>query len=88
MSRKHAFLAVTLGAIGTLQAQEAPQGSAIAATRAWLEQPAAARARQIPDVKLSGADAATAVQMVFDRLRDEARAARADELATTDGARR
>ncbi|MEC9048130.1 MAG: polyhydroxyalkanoate depolymerase, partial [Planctomycetota bacterium] len=46
------------------------------------------RARQIPDVKLSGADAATAVQMVFDRLRDEARAARADELATTDGARR
>ncbi|MEC7130147.1 MAG: polyhydroxyalkanoate depolymerase, partial [Planctomycetota bacterium] len=65
-----------------------PQGAAIAATRAWLEQPAAERARQIPDVKLSGADAATAVQMVFDRLRDEARAARADELATTDGARR
>ena len=45
MSRKHAFLAATLGAIGTLHAQEAPQGSAIAATRAWLEQPAAARAR-------------------------------------------
>ncbi|MEC8651819.1 MAG: alpha/beta hydrolase [Planctomycetota bacterium] len=88
MSRKHALLAATLGAIGTLHAQEAPQGAAIAATRAWLEQPAAERARQIPDVKLSGADAATAVQMVFDRLRDEARAARADELATTDGARR
>lgn len=88
MTRNPLLLAATLGATGILHAQaDSPQGALVAA-RAWLSKPAAERAQQIPDLKLDAADATKLVQMVFERLMDEAKVARRDELKATDGKRR
>ena len=82
------LLAAVLVATGALHAQSDPPGVVTAAVRTWLKQPAAARAAKIPDFDLREADSARVVEMVFDRLRREARAARRAELAAVDGGRR
>ena len=88
MQRTLPLVAAALSAAGALRAQAEPPGVATVAVRAWLKQPAAERNQEVPDLQLGEADAARVVQMVFERLRDEAKAARSGELATTDGARR
>ena len=88
MHRNYALLYTALGAVGALPAQTEPPGVVTVAARAWLKQPAAERVKAVPDFELSEADAERVAQMVFERLRDEAKTSRAGELATTDGARR
>jgi poly(3-hydroxybutyrate) depolymerase len=91
MLRSYAVFAaaiVALVAAGALRAQNDPPGVVTVAVRAWLKQPAADRARAVPAFTLSEPDARRVVKLVFEKLRDEAKAARAAELATTDGARR
>ncbi len=88
MTSHQALFAATLGFAGALHAQADPPGVVTAAVRAWLKQPAAARARDVPDFELSGADAARVVQAVFERLAEEAKQQRAEELEATDGKRR
>ncbi|MGC6489019.1 MAG: hypothetical protein ACON4Z_15325, partial [Planctomycetota bacterium] len=88
MQRTLPLVAAAISAVGALRAQGEPPGVVTVATRAWLKQPAAERDEEVPDFTMTEADAARVVQLCFERLRDEAKAARADELATTDGARR
>ncbi len=85
---RSSLLAAVLAAAGALHAQSDPPGVVTVAVRAWLKQPAAERAAKIPDFELREADSAGVVQMVFEELRGEIRAARAAELAATDGKRR
>lgn len=62
--------------------------NAVEQVRTWLSAPPAARERELPDVVLTKAEAKQVTALVYARLRDEARAAREDELSAEDGKRR
>jgi poly(3-hydroxybutyrate) depolymerase len=63
-------------------------GDPLEAVRTWLARPAAQRGERIPDVRLSEDQAEQVVGLVFVKLREEARAARAAELKPVDAERR
>lgn len=80
----------TLAVLACLQtcAALAAQSDTLDSVQTWLAKPADQRSAEFPQAALSKTDAQKVIDMVFARLRDEARAARADELKTTDGKRR
>lgn len=88
MNPRPAVLAACCIAACSLHAQSTDRPAHLETVREWLQQPAKARAASIPSLTLTRTEADPVIELVFARLRDEARVERAAELDAKDGARR
>ena len=88
MNPRPAVLAACCIAASSLHAQSTDRPAHLETVREWLQQPAKARAASIPSLTLTRTEADAVIELVFARLRDEARVERAAELDAKDGARR